>query len=408
MTGTNRAGTLPGNREEGQTVNTTETVPWLDLSRQYQLLRPEILQTLDQLMGQGSFILGPYVRQFELNFARFLGARHCVGLNSGTSALQLALIACGVGPGDEVITVPATWISTSWAISYVGARPVYVDIDPATYCMDPQRLEAAITPRTRAILPVHLYGQPADMTAINAVAERHGLVVIEDACQAHGASLGGRRAGTFGRVGCFSFYPGKNLGAFGEAGCIVTDDDAVAERIRQLRDHAQASRHVHVEIGYNMRMEGIQAAVLNIKLKHLEPWTERRRQLAQQYDAAWSSIPGLKTPAEGGGTRHARHIYALRCDRRTNLQDYLGRLGILTTVHYPTPLHLQPAYQHLGYRVGDFPETEALFQSQLTMPLFPELTDAEVSRVIEAVRSWASVGPRLRTLGGIIPIFVNG
>lgn len=373
-------------------MDATETVPWLDLTRQYQLLRQEILQTLDQLMQQGSFILGPYVQQFETEFARFIGARHCVGLNSGTSALQLALIACGVGPGDQVITVPATWISTSWAISYVGARPVYVDVEPDTYCMDPRRVEAAITPQTRAILPVHLYGQPADMTALHVIARRHGLAVIEDACQAHGASLGGRRMGTFGRVGCFSFYPGKNLGACGEAGCIVTDDDAIALRIRQLRDHAQASRHVHAEIGYNMRMEGIQGAVLGIKLKYLEAWTERRRHIARQYEAAWAEVPGLTTPVERSGARHARHIYALRCDGRSNLQQYLARLGIVTAVHYPTPLHLQPAYRHLGYRAGDFPEAEALCRSQLTLPLFPEMNDEEVARVIGAVYSWAESG----------------
>jgi len=374
-----------------------QTIPWLDLGRQYRGLREKLLPTLDELMCRGGFILGPYVERFETEFARFVGSRHCVGLNSGTSALHLALVACGVGAGDEVITVPATWISTSWAICYVGARPVFVDIDPATYCMDPERIEAAITARTKAILPVHLYGQPADMDRINAIADRHGVAVIEDACQAHAASLAGRHLGTFGRVGCFSFYPGKNLGAYGEAGAVVTDDEAVAARIRRLRDHAQVSRHVHDEIGFNMRMEGIQGAVLGIKLPHLRDWTERRRRIGLRYSTAWSGLAGLTVPAEQPGGLHARHIYALRCEQRPLLQEHLSRQGVQTTVHYPTPLHLQPAFAYLGHRPGDFPEAEALCRTEVTVPLFPEMTDEEVTRVVGAVCSWAEAGSGQRT-----------
>jgi dTDP-4-amino-4,6-dideoxygalactose transaminase len=366
-----------------------EAVPWLDLTRQYQALRPSLLPVLDELMAKGSFILGPYVEQFEQSFAHSLGARHCVGLNSGTSALQLSLLACGVGPGDEVITVPATWISTSWAISYVNARPVFVDIEPGTFAMDPSHVEAAVTPRTRAILPVHLYGHAANMPALCAIAERHGLPIIEDACQAHAATLHGRSLGTFGRAGCFSFYPGKNLGAYGEAGAVVTNDAALAERVRRLRDHAQAQRHVHAEIGFNMRMEGIQGAVLGVKLPYLESWTAARRHIGARFDAGLHGLAALRLPREQSGERCNRHIYALCCDRREDLRQYLAARKILTAVHYPTPVHLQPAYRHLGHKAGDFPVAEALCGAEVTLPMFPELADAEVDRVIQAVSAWA-------------------
>jgi dTDP-4-amino-4,6-dideoxygalactose transaminase len=369
-----------------------ETIPWLDLTRQYRTLQPSLLPVLQELMMRGSFILGPYVEQFERDFARFLGVRHCIGLNSGTSALQLALLACGVGQGDEVITVSATWISTSWAISYVGARPVFVDVRWDSYCMDADQIEAAITPRTRAILPVHLYGHAADMLALNEIGTRHGIPVIEDACQAHATTLEGRALGTYGRVGCFSFYPGKNLGAYGEAGAAVTDDDAVALRIRQLRDHAQVQRHVHAEIGFNMRMEGIQGAVLGVKLPHLPAWTLARRRIADRYQAALSRFPFLRLPREQKGVHCNRHIYALCCDARDDLRYYLTQQNIQTAVHYPTPVHMQPAYRHLGYKAGDFPVSEALSRSEITLPMFPELTDGEIDRVIEAVSAWASAG----------------
>jgi dTDP-4-amino-4,6-dideoxygalactose transaminase len=365
------------------------TIPWLDLTRQCQQLKDTIGAVFGEVIAKGSFILGPFVDSFENEFARYVGSKHCVGLNSGTSALQLALLACAVGPGDEVITVPASWISTCWAISYVGARPVFVDIDPQTRGMNPELVEQAIGTRTRAILPVHLYGQPVDIAALQTIADRHGLALIEDACQAHGAFWNGRHMGTFGRAGCFSFYPGKNLGAFGEAGAVVTDDSALAAHVRRLRDHAQSSRHVHDEIGFNMRMEGIQGAVLGVKLPHLSRWSEARRHICQRYTAAWEGLPGLHVPVSRTGAVPGCHIYGLRCSERQSLQDYLAARNIQTSTHYPTPIHMQPAYRHLGYREGDFPEAEALFREVVTMPLFPELRDDEVTHVIAAVRDWA-------------------
>lgn len=369
-------------------MHSESTIPWFDLSRQTASLRDELLAAIDDVLSEDDFILGRRVEDFEERFARFVGARHCIGVNSGTSALQVALVAAGVGPGDEVITVPATWISTAWAISYVGARPVFVDIEPQTWCLDPDRLEAAITPRTKAVIPVHLFGQPSDMPAINAVAQRHGLVVIEDACQAHGAYLAGRHVGTFGPLGCFSFYPGKNLGAFGEAGAVVTDDEALAERIRHLRNHAQPARHVHTELGFNMRMDGIQGAVLGVKLRHLPVWLNARRAIAGRYTTAWADLAEIDCPHGRPRAAHGWHIYALRSRQRTLLQAHLAARGIQTTVHYPTPIHLQPAYRHLGHQAGDFPQAEALCHEVLTMPLFPEMTDAEIQRVIHAVRAW--------------------
>jgi dTDP-4-amino-4,6-dideoxygalactose transaminase len=368
------------------------TIPWFDLTRQYQELRAEIQQALDEALTAGTFILGPSVEHFEQEFAAYLGAKHCVGLNSGTSALHLALVACDVGPGDEVITTPATWISTSWAISYVGAKPVFVDVEPDTYCLDPGRVEAAITSRTKAILPVHLYGQAADVQRLDAIAVKHGLVLIEDACQAHGATFHGRRLGTFGRLGCFSFYPGKNLGAYGEAGAVVTDDAALAGRIRALRNHAQAARHVHGEIGYNMRMEGLQGAILRVKLRQLDRWLAARRRIARQYTESWSGLQGLHRPAVRPGSEHAWHIYGLRVEQRDLFQSFLTTRGIQSTVHYPTPIHLQPAYAHLGHRPGDFPVAELLSRTQVTMPLFPEMAVGEIARVIDAVRAWADHG----------------
>jgi len=366
------------------------TVPWFDLTRQYRELRQEVQQAVEEVLSAGNFILGPSVERFEQEFAAYLGAKHCVGLNSGTSALHLALLTCDVGAGDEVITTPATWISTSWAISYVGARPVFVDIEPDTYCLDADKVEAAITHRTKAILPVHLYGQAADVQRLEAIAAKRGLALIEDACQAHGARFHGRRLGTFGRLSCFSFYPGKNLGAYGEAGAVVTDDARLAERIRNLRNHAQPARHNHTEIGFNMRMEGLQGAILSVKLRHLERWLAARRQIAQRYSAAWAGLAGLHVPGVRPGSEHAWHIYALRVDGRDGFQSMLASRGIQSTVHYPTPVHLQPAYAHLDYRAGDFPIAEALSRTQVTMPLFPEMTGAEVEHVIATVRAWTA------------------
>jgi dTDP-4-amino-4,6-dideoxygalactose transaminase len=375
-------------------------IPFLDLEAQNRSIWPEIQATLAPVLAEAQFILGPAVESFEANFAQYLGVRHCVGLNSGTSALHMALLACDVGPGDEVITTPATWISTAWAISYVQARPVFVDIDPVTYTLDPDLVERAITPRTRAILPVHLYGQAADLEALSRLADKHGLALIEDAAQAHGAKFHGRCVGTFGRAGCFSFYPGKNLGAFGEGGCVVTNDADIARRVRCLRDHAQEGRHHHVAIGYNTRMEGIQAAVLDAKLPHLDGWNAARARHSHRYHTLLADLPGLALPEAPRPEAHVWHLFVVLArgsengDRthdfrgpvpvfgagcqRDELRSSLAKRGIATGVHYPTPVPFQPAYAHLGHQPGDFPVAEDLMQNCLSLPLFPELTEEQI------------------------------
>lgn len=362
-------------------------IPFLDLRRQNQAIRSELQAALDALVPDAAFILGPAVERFEQAFAQYIGRKYCVGLNNGTSALHMALVACNIGPGDEVITTPHTWISTSWAISYVGAKPVYVDIDPVTYNIDPNLVEKAITPRTKAILPVHLYGQACQIDALCDIADRHGLVLIEDAAQAHGALYAGRRVGSFGKVGCFSFYPGKNLGAFGEAGAIVTDDEQIAERVRRLRDHAQAGRHNHVELGFNTRMEGIQGAILEVKLRHLDRWNAKRRQHAQRYSELLKGLPGLQVPQALIAESHVWHLYVVLVSNvsRELFRQRLADRGIATAVHYPTPVPLQPAYKHLGYAPGAFPVAESVTRRCVSLPMFPELSDQELDHVAHAV-----------------------
>ncbi|MBI2823276.1 MAG: DegT/DnrJ/EryC1/StrS family aminotransferase [Planctomycetia bacterium] len=364
------------------------SVPFLDLNEHNRRIAHEWRAALDAVTAQSQFILGPAVERFEAAFARYVGVPHCVGLNNGTSALQLALHACDVGPGDEVITTPHTWISTTWAISYVGAKPVYVDIDPASYTLDPGLVERAITPRTKAILPVHLYGQSCDMEPLLALADKRGLVLIEDAAQAHGARYEGRRVGSLGRVGCFSFYPGKNLGAFGEAGAIVTSDDAIAARVRRLRDHAQDGRHHHVELGYNARMEGVQGAVLDVKLRHLDDWNAARRRHAERYGALLAGVPGVRLPTATDPASHVWHLYVVLADGvdRQILIKRLAERGVATAIHYPTPVPLQPAYAHLGHRRGDFPVAEDVTSRCLSLPMFAELTDDQVEYVADAIK----------------------
>ncbi|MGC1718021.1 MAG: DegT/DnrJ/EryC1/StrS family aminotransferase, partial [Isosphaeraceae bacterium] len=319
------------------------SVPFLDLKAQYASIREEILDALHEVAESTAYVLGPKVIAFEEAFAAFVGAKHCVGVNSGTSALHLALIAAGVRPGDEVITVPMTFIATSWAISYSGATPVFVDVDPATYTMDTRKIERKITRRTRAILPVHLYGQPADLEPILEIGRRHGIPIIEDAAQAHGAQYQGKAAGSQGFCGCFSFYPGKNLGAYGEAGAVVTDDEQVADRLRSLRDHAQSRRYHHSELGFNYRMDGFQGAVLGVKLKHLESWTEARRRLADRYREGLAGLP-IKLPFEAPGRKHAWHLFVVLHPHRDRIRKELESRGIQTGLHYPIPVHLQEAY----------------------------------------------------------------
>jgi dTDP-4-amino-4,6-dideoxygalactose transaminase len=363
---------------------TRTAVPFLDLKAQFARLRDDVSRELLEVAESSVYVLGPKVEAFEEAFAHFLGAGHCVGVNSGTSALHLALLAAGVGAFDEVITVPMTFIATSWAVSYVGATPVFVDVDPATYTMDPARVEARITPRTKAILPVHLYGQPADLGPLLEVGRRHGIPVIEDAAQAHAARYAGRRAGTIGLCGCFSFYPGKNLGAYGEAGAVVTDDAALAARLRALRDHAQSRRYHHEEIGFNYRMDALQGAVLGVKLKHLERWTQARRDLAGRYAERLADLP-LQLPVQAEGREHAWHLYVVLHPERDRLRAALEAAGVQTGLHYPIPLHLQRAYRHLGHRPGDFPVAERVGRECLSLPLYPEMTHRQQDAVTDAL-----------------------
>jgi dTDP-4-amino-4,6-dideoxygalactose transaminase len=368
-------------------------VPFLDLKAHNHSVWDDIWAALEPVLEDAQFILGPAVESFEKHFADFLGVSHCVGVNNGTSALHMALLACGVGPGDEVITTPTTWISTSWAISYVQARPVFVDVDPVTWDLDPELVERAITPRTRAILPVHLYGQAADLGPLCGLADEHGLVLIEDAAQAHGARYAGRRVGSFGRAGCFSFYPGKNLGAFGEGGCVVTNDAQVAQRVRCLRDHAQNGRHHHVDIGYNSRMEGVQGAVLDAKLPHLDGWNAARARHARHYRERLADLPGLVLPEAPRPEGHVWHLFVVlsRGRPRDELRAALAERGIATGVHYPTPVPFQPAYAHLGYRPGDFPVAEDLMRNCLSLPMYPGLTFEQIEYTADVLHELAGV-----------------
>jgi len=359
------------------------TVPFLDLKAQFASIRHEIEPAVQRVLESGQYVLGEEVAAFEREFAAFCGAAHGVALNSGTSALHLALLAAGVGPGDEVVTVPFTFVATVAAIGYTGARAVFVDIHPRSFTLDATRLEDAITDRTRAIVPVHLYGQPADMDPILAVARRHGLTVIEDACQAHGAEYRGRRAGSLADMACFSFYPGKNLGACGEGGMLVTQDAARARTVAMLRDWGQDRKYHRALEGYNMRMEGLQGAILRVKLRHLEAWTEARRARAARYEAA---LAGIWTPPTMPYARHVFHLYAIRVADRETARTALAADGVQTGIHYPIPVHLLPAYADLGYKAGEFPEAERAAREVLSLPLYPELSEAQQERVIRAVR----------------------
>jgi dTDP-4-amino-4,6-dideoxygalactose transaminase len=360
-------------------------VPYLDLKAQYQSIKPEIDAAISAVLESSQFVLGAEVAGFEREFAAYCGTSECVALNSGTSALHLALLAAGVGPGDEVITVPFTFVASVAAVIYAGARPVLVDIDPRAFNMDPAAIEAAITPRTKAILPVHLYGQPADMDPIMEVAQRRGLVVIEDAAQAHGAKYKGRPAGSIGDIGCFSFYPTKNLGAYGEGGAITTNNAEFARTVRMLRDWGQDRKYHHVQRGYNYRMEGFQGAILRVKLRHLERWTEKRRAIARQYSESLAGS-GVELPVEMPWARHVYHVYTVRAEDRNGLRAALQAEGIQTAIHYGLPAHLQPAYADLGYGKGSLPLSEAAAEQVLSLPIYPELSDRAIAKVAEAVR----------------------
>ncbi len=373
------------------TQETTVPVPYLDLRAQMRGIRTEIDAAIARTLDNCSFCLGPEVAQFEQDFARFCGAAHCIGVNSGTSALHLAMVLLNVGRGDEVITTPMTFVATSWAISYVGARPVYVDIDDATFTLDPKRVRAAITPRTKAVLPVHLYGHPADLHPLLAICQEHGLPLVEDAAQAHGAKYHDRVVGTFGALSCFSFYPGKNLGAYGEGGALLTHDATMAARARALREHGSSRRYYHDEVGFNYRMEGIQGAVLGIKLKHLEKWTSQRRRVAHRYHELLADTP-LQLPREADYAQSAYHLYVVRHRRRDELKQHLEANRVGCALHYPLPLHLQKCYASLGYKAGDFPYAEKAARECLSLPIYPEMTEALIERVAEVIKDFFKRG----------------
>ena len=366
-------------------------VPFVDLKAQYATLKDEVGEAMSRVLESASFILGEEVRLFEEEFAAYCQVDHCVGLDSGTSALELALRAYDIGPGDEVITVANSFIATASAIAFTGAKPVLVDIDPRSYNLDVAAVERAITPRTRAVIPVHLYGHPADMGPLLEIARDRRLVVIEDACQAHGARFEGRRVGSLGHVGCFSFYPGKNLGAYGDGGALVTNDAAVAEKVRMLRNYGQLRKYYHKFIAYNRRLDSLQAAILRVKLRYLDGWNTARARNARLYDQLLATTP-VVTPCALDGVSHVYHLYVIRVQKRDALQAYLRERGIETGIHYPVPIHLQEAYGYLGYRKGDYPVTEEFAGQILSLPMYPELSVEQTSYVAAAVRDFVGGG----------------
>jgi dTDP-4-amino-4,6-dideoxygalactose transaminase len=362
-------------------------IPFVDLKVQYHSIKPEIDQAVLSVLESTQFVLGSEVAAFEKDFAAYCQREIALGVNSGTSALHLALLTAGIGPGDEVITIPFTFVATVAAIYYSGAKPVFVDIHPESFTMDPDEIEAAITPRTRAIIPVHLYGQMADMDPILAIAKKHNLVVIEDAAQAHGAEYKGHRAGSLGDMGCYSFYPGKNLGAYGEGGAVVTNNAEYARKIKMLRDWGAEKKYQHVLKGYNYRMEGIQGAILRVKLGHLEDWTKKRRENALIYKEELKDSKVI-LPKEMVYTRHVYHVFAIRSTRRDALQQSLTDKGIQTGIHYPIPVHLLPAYEDLGYKKGDFPHSEKAADEVLSLPMFAELSRDSIKEVALAIKEF--------------------
>jgi dTDP-4-amino-4,6-dideoxygalactose transaminase len=359
-------------------------IPIVDLKAQYHSIKADIDAAVGRVLESAQFILGEEVAAFEREFAQSCGASEAIGLNSGTSALHLALLAAGVGAGDEVITVPFTFVASVAAIQYAGARPVLVDIEPKTFTIDPSRIEQAITPTTKAIIPVHLYGQTADMAPIVEIARARGIAVVEDAAQAHLAEYRGRRAGVLGDLATFSFYPGKNLGAYGEGGAVVTNNPEYASQVRLMRSWGEKRRYEHSIKGFNYRMEGMQGAILRVKLRHLEAWTEARRRHAASYDRLLAGS-GLALPYARPDSRHVYHCYTIRTPRRDEVRAQLDARGIQTGVHYPVPVHLQPAYADLGYRRGDFPVAETVATDVLSLPVYPELREDQIAAVAEAL-----------------------
>lgn len=368
--------------------NTTmmEKIQLVDLKAQYLGIQEEVNSSIRRVIEEGAFILGKYVKEFEEAFASFCRAKHAVGVASGTDAITLALKAMGIGPGHEVITAPNSAAPTAEAIGLAGAKVVFADIDPETYNLDPEKVKKAITSRTRAVMPVHLYGQPADMDAFREIAGAYGLRLIEDAAQAHGAEYKGQRAGTLGEAACFSFFPSKNLGAYGDGGAVVTNDPLIAERVSMLRDHGRKEKYTHEIEGYNSRLDALQAAILSVKLKYLEGWNECRRKRARQYDELLSPIQGVTIPRVRPGLKHVYHIYVIKVENRDSLRKNLKEMGIQTGIHYPLPLHLQPAFAHLGLPRGTFPRAEEATSKVLSLPLYPEIRAEQIEAVAEAIK----------------------
>lgn len=367
-----------------QTIN---NVPFIDLKAQYSAIADEIDDAMTNVVKGSGFILGPVVLKFEEEFAKYCEVDYAVGVSSGTAALELSLRAFGIGPGDEVITTANTFIATAFAISYTGATPVLVDINPDTYTMDIAKLYDAITPNTKAVIPVHLYGHPVDMDSVLEIAKQNNLIVLEDSCQAHGAKYNGRRVGSFGDAAAFSFYPAKNLGAFGDAGIVVTNDAKIAETIRILRDVGQEEKYHHVYKGYNHRLDSLQAAVLRVKLAYLDGWNADRRFLARQYNHYFKGS-NIFAPVESNDVNHVYHLYVIRVNDRDGLREHLSERNIGTGIHYPIPIHMQPAYKELDYQLGDFPITEAFADQILSLPMYPELSPEWIAYVADTIRAY--------------------
>lgn len=360
-------------------------IPFLDLRAQYNSINEEVQASIQDVFNDTAFASGPYVEKFESNFSSFCNAKYCIAVNSGTSALHLALLAHGISPGDEIITVPNSFIATTWAISYCGAKPIFVDVDPQTWLINTDLIEKAITPKTKAILPVHLYGQPANMIHVNEIAKKYNLTVIEDAAQAHAATYKGEKIGSLGNTTCFSFYPGKNLGAYGEGGAIVTDDKEMALKMQKLRNHGQSERYYHDLLGYNYRMDGLQGAILNVKLKYLAQWTNKRNEIALNYQKSLNIIDAIQTPYINEEVTSAFHLYVIHTDKREILNNYLNEKGISTGFHYPVPIHLQKPYLSLNHSKGDFPISEFNAEKCLSLPMYPELNEEQISYISNTI-----------------------
>ncbi|WP_077923829.1 DegT/DnrJ/EryC1/StrS aminotransferase family protein [Spirosoma sp. 209] len=365
----------------------THKIPFLDLRKQYHQLKDEVLKVTEEVFESNAFSGGPYVATFERAFADYCGTSHAMGVNNGTTALQLAMLALGVGPGDEVIIPANTFIATAWGASHVGATPVFVDCDPNTWEIDASKIAERITERTKVIAGVHLYGQPFDIAAVQAVAEQHNLRFIEDAAQAHGARYNGTRVGGFGEMACFSFYPGKNLGAYGEAGGITTNHRPYYDHVLSLRNHGSQTRYYHDEIGYNMRMDGLQGAILSIKLRYIDQWNARRQAIADRYQQEITN-PGVRMQQQPGFAESVYHLFVVTVENRADFLRYLEENNIVAGLHYPVPCHLQKAYESLGYHKGDFPQAEYLAEHCVSLPMFAELTDEEVNQVIDVINRY--------------------